>query len=377
MSPYEQSDLDSASSTIDGFSDRIDFASKWNGVLEAAERRRRRHVASAIAVGSIVALVALGSLAYFVHVGDRASTVRVSAAKPGAETPTSCVLPSFPSSSSGHRVLSGPAVELLQGGAARGPFELDNGLIRVSPPGNAAPSITANEAECAALASRESAGPWLLQLASTNGGTAVGYGFVSIAPEAIQRANETPFLEGNVNENTHAILPPATQYQRRLAWVVVVSNSQSAGGDLDVPVPDSTALQPNANDLANYHYAVFVVDARTGSDALIYTEPMSANQPAAVVVPPESVSVPWRLIARDPDGHSGTIEARVLPCDGVPSPVSVGIEEPELRVVVERPVGPSCGSEFWRQLPIRASIATSRLPDAIAHGALGPDVLGN
>jgi hypothetical protein len=375
MNSRRPSSLDKAPQTVNALARRIDLAFTWDTVLIAAAHRRRRRTIGRLAVSSAVVLVVIASAFYLLGDANHSSSVHVSAPAPRA-TPTSCKLPPFSPPGSQASDLHGPALDVLRGGPALASLELDGGLFRLDPPSGARPAISANTAECAALASRESAGPWLLQLAIFNGGVAIGYGRVSIAPALVEQANKTPFLEGQVNQNTHPILPPASPYQNRLAWVVVVSNSQPSNGGPNAVSPGSSVPVPGANGNPNYDYAVFVVDARTGSDALIYSEPLSRTRPAAVVVPPESVSVPWKLVSRNQDhhGYSGTIEATVLPCDGIPNPVSVEIARPEVAVIVERPVGAACGSPIQVRLPLNAASVTAELPVRIEHATLGPDV---
>ena len=72
----------------------------------------------------------------------------------------------------------------------------------------------------------------------------------------------------------------------------------------------------------SYDYGIFILDADTGVDPLIYYESTPAlcggtgTQPPSVAVPVSQWSVPWTLVSRDPRGYSAAIQAQVLSCDG-------------------------------------------------------------
>jgi hypothetical protein len=272
--------------------------------------------------------------------------------------------------------LSGPAVAALRGGAALAPFELDGGRFRVTPPlPGDEPSVTANQAECAALAADSSNGMSLLELARDYGGAAVGYGRVSVDPELVANPAAPVALQGQLDKDTHPSLPAAAPYQQRLAWVVVVKNVVIFhGGPQPVTPPSGSASSTTLPAPATNGYAAFIIDARAGSDALIYTEGQPPRLPASVMVPAERVSVPWTLVSRSPDGYHGEIEATVLPCDGYPNPAFVDRDRAAVAVVVERPVNASCGAPRAVTLPLLAATVTSDLPAHIAHEPLGPFV---
>ena len=259
--------------------------------------------------------------------------------------------------------MSGPAIAALKGGAALAPFSLDGGKFTLTPPpAGTKPTVSANEAECAALASDTENGMGLLYLAHGYGGAAVGYGLVSVDPKLI--AAPAPYLGGGVNQDTNPTLPAPTQYRQRLAWVVVVKNVLI----YHCPINGCGTVSPTGHG-----YAVFLLDAQTGTDALLYTEAQSL-QKASVSIPVERVSVPWTLESRSPNGYSARVRATVLPCDGVPNPVPMPEGTTTLSVVVERPVGAACGDPKQVSLPLQAATVTSNLPAEIPHGPLGPVV---
>jgi hypothetical protein len=370
MSDQFSNDLDQARETIDALARHVDTTDAWNAVEAAVERlprdRARRRMQLAAATVAVVTIA--GGLAYALRSGTDRPLVEVTG--PSTTTiPTldDCALPSIPdpfpdSSQSPVEHLGGPAVSALKGGAALAGFELDGGQLSATPPSSGdTPSVSAGQAECAALASISPNGRTLLDLASSYGGVAVGYGRVSVAPELVANAKQGQYLAGQLNDNTKPTLPAAADYLDRLAWIVVVRDFEISHGQTPPTIPASS-----------HSYLVFLLDAQTGSDALLYAE--RAYGPAAVTVPAERVSGPWTLVSRSPNGYSGEISATVLPGDGYPNPVNVDRDRAALSVIVQRPVNPSCGEPKQVTIPLHAAGVTSDLPDRIDHGPLGPYV---
>ncbi|MGH9102570.1 MAG: hypothetical protein ACRDYD_06265 [Acidimicrobiales bacterium] len=111
----------------------------------------------------------------------------------------------------------------------------------------------------------------------------------------------------------------------------------------------ATTVAPDALP-TDYGYEAFLLDARSGADALVYSEGGSkpcglpGRTAPSVGIPLDQVSVPWKLVARAPDGHSATISAQVLPCDGYSKGYLVEEGKPIAGVIVQRPVGPRAGN---------------------------------
>src|SRR6202034_3441065 len=94
-------------------------------------------------------------------------------------------------------------------------------------------------------------------------------------------------------------------FHNRLAWLVVVQTNPVA---FNCPAERAPVhLVPRPSD---HGYEVFMIDARTGTDALVYREggprecTSGARVPPSVSAAEESVSVPWTLVSRNPDGYS-------------------------------------------------------------------------
>jgi hypothetical protein len=281
-----------------------------------------------------------------------------------------CELPALPAPGTGNPTLGGPAVASLQGGAVRAEFELDGGQLSVAPPHPGDnPSVSADQAECAGLAALNANGLPLVQYAKLFGGAVVGYGRVSVAQQLVDTAQPPGYLQGTDNERSQPTLPPAAAYRQHLAWLVVVKNGGYWGGC--GPTPPTTTEAPTPSD----DYIVFLLDAHTGADALLYIEspgPCDTGQlPAMVAVPADLLSVPWTLRSRASDNSLAQISATVLPCDGYPYSVSPDRTRTAVSVVVERPVDPSCGS--YRQVSVKLQ-SDSPLPARIMHDPLGPYV---
>src|SRR5258707_1368859 len=147
---------------------------------------------------------------------------------------------------------------------------------------------------------------------------------VSLPSRSRSRAPRPP--RRRIARSRRCRLPEPTRLRARSAWIWMAPQCPrctAAPGAVAPTIPASS-----------HGYLVFLLDAQTGSDALLYAERQSG--PAAVTVPAERVSVPWTLVSRSPDGYSGTISATVLPCDGYPNPVNVDHDRAAVSVVVER-----------------------------------------
>jgi len=383
MTDVNPDDLDGARESVDALAQHVDTAAAWNDFVaaDAGPRRvrNRRGVQLAAALVTVVALV--GAVAFAVSSrSSNNSTVRIKPASPPTSTLASCTLPKLPVAKvdGGEGQLGGPAVAALRGGAASAPLDLDDGLLTMTPPEpGVVPAVTANQAECAALASISGDSRQLLYLALEYGGAVVGYGRVTVAPRLIAAASPPWYAKADSDQDTSPTLPKPTPYQNRLAWLVVVRSVLIFHGPLQT-VPSSTTTVTSPPAPPSNGYLVFLVDANTGSDALLYAEGQP-NEPPSVIAPAELVSVPWTLVSRSPNGYSGTIRATVLPCDGYPNPVAVdrdsnGANLPSAKVVVRRPVSPDCGPAKEVTVPLLAATVTSNLPAEIAHDPLGPAV---
>ena len=325
-------------------------------------------------------LVVLGCVvSAFAACGSVANT-----ASPATTTTTvpalpACVLPPLraPSPKNPQFDLTGPAVSALHGGAARAGFALDAGAFTMTPPRPGdRPGILPNAAECAALASISPNGLPVLQLAA--GGIAVGYGLVSVSPRLIATTPSTAYVEhSGTDHNTNPKLPRPAAYQHRLAWLVVVQNNEVFFGSSGPPRPPGATTTTSPRRASN-GYLVFLVDARTGSDALLYEEgrpgPVTSAGSPSVTVPAEQISVPWTLESRSPNGYEARITATVLPCDGIPNPVTTERGRAALAVIVRRPVGTRCGAPKQVGIALHAAVVTFNLPAHIAHDPLGPEV---
>jgi len=266
-------------------------------------------------------------------------------------------------------VLAGPAVSALKGGAATGSFNLDDSSLVIERPGRGDhPSVSANTAVCDALASALSNGQLFGAVALT-GGMAFGYARVTVRGALLDASSSSnPVAAGTVPP----ILAAASPYQKRLAWVVVVRHPIVAA----CPALTANRLPASASP-TDYDYQVFLVDAKTGTAALAYTEggPALCGGPSrrapSVSVPTDWVSVPWTLLGRDPDGYVAAITAELTRCDGY-NPVTIldSGGQPTVAVLVQRPIGSACPAVDQR-MSLHAATTTSSIPRALLHAATG------
>jgi hypothetical protein len=313
-------------------------------------------------------LLAIAGVVWTVAVASSTSVSAADADPSQSPNPSdfTCALPALPrgvpGSSSGSTKLSGPAVSALTGGAARHGFTLDDGALVVKPPRRGdVPILTADQALCGAMNSTGGLSGSAAQ------GIAVGYGQVSVAKKFFPAITGFP-SPGEVA----AKYPTVASFHDRLAWLVVVHTYIAA---FSCPMEKAPVrLVPRPSD---HGYKVFIIDARSGTDALVYTEggpggcTSGARVPPSVGVAEESVSVPWTLVSRDPGGYSGTISATVLPCDQVPSTVLVDRSGPNVVVQVTRPFGPPCGLPETVPISLHAAVVTADLPAVIGHDPVG------
>lgn len=151
--------------------------------------------------------------------------------------------------------LRGPAPGDVSHGVFVHRLVLDGGALSVRPPRHSDhPRSSGDDALCEAMASRLPSG-WEIGRQSRDT-VAAGLARVTIDPSLpsfVQRVFGKP-------------KPAIARYDDRLAWVVVVSPPGHYFG----PAPHCP--RTTGDGPVHHNYVVFVVDARTGGDALLYTE---------------------------------------------------------------------------------------------------------
>jgi len=287
-----------------------------------------------------------------------------------------CALPAIPKAGQstgkyGAPRMIGPAVTALTGGADRAAFTVDGPDLAVDPPlAGDHPHISLAQAECDAMAALNSENAPLS--GETGSGVAIGYGRVTVSNTLFPPLSGTPGYTDTTPGDVQPKFPPASPYQNRLAWVVVVTHRVVLPCPMQAE-PVST-VAPLATD---YDYEVFLVDAQSGRNAQLFTEsqPNPCGGPgrmsASLSQPPEQVSVPWSFLMVKGNGYSGTIVASVLPCDGYSNPQFIDRTGDGLQVIVTRPVGASCGPAELMPMRVNAATVTSKLPASIKHDWVG------
>jgi hypothetical protein len=263
-----------------------------------------------------------------------------------------------------------------------GGFSLDGGRFSITPPpAGAVPALSRVQAECEALASMGTDAMGSLLAAAVGSGIAVGYGLVSVSHSV--DANTRAYLPVGGPDRPALSVPARSSYRHRLAWAVVVGYRAIVScpamlvrpgrpGRTEGPSPRSAAAAS-----AGVPYAVFLADAATGGDALIYEQSQpslcggNSIIPPSVTVPIEQTSVPWKLDSRDPGAYSAVLTAEVPPCDTSDNPVLVHAGTDMVRVVAYGPVATHCGPARPVTVGLDAGTVTSDLPATLTHAPLG------
>ncbi|HEY0871434.1 MAG TPA: hypothetical protein VGD55_13620 [Acidothermaceae bacterium] len=240
-------------------------------------------------------------------------------------------------------------------------WSLDSGQATVVPADGAQPRVDRQQALCTLLAASEING---LDVLEDDTGFSLVLGKVSIADELL--ASQVP---GATDVGAQSP-PPLTSFHSRLAWVGVIDPPvrSSCGMDGFASTTPSPTLVP---------YQLLILDADTGADGIVYEARTYMPCVGSLSFGPEvapltvNVSVPWRLISRDPGGMFGTIAVTVTACDSYgdgtnTSSSQVGL----LEVDVERPIG-ACGPPKDVTQTLRGPTVSDPLPATLTHAAVG------
>lgn len=292
---------------------------------------------------------------------------------PDGTTVHSCDLPAQPDRVPAGEGLAGPAVTALRGGAASSGFSVDGGLLSIEPPPpGAVPRVSRTRAECEALAAIGSNGG-ALDIAAREWGLVIGYATVTVSTGLpVDSSSWQSYYPGKA-------MPGPAPYRNRLAWVVVFRTQLTASCPaVAVTAPPATpAPAPDQPAYTGYYYEVFLIDAATGGDALIYdeTQPVPCGGPgvvpAGVAVPIEETSVPWTLDRRNQDRFSAVLTAFVPPCDAHDSVVDVIPGTALVRVLAYGTVAARCGRPRPVTVDLQAASVTQNLPPVLVHAPAG------
>ena len=268
--------------------------------------------------------------------------------------------------------LRGPALGDVSHGAFVHSLVLDGGALTARPPrARDRAGYPGGEALCEVMASQTTNNfPIGRQSRDT---VAAGLARVTVDPSL-------PSLQQQMyGAATAPKTPPTARYRDRLAWIVVVSPSMprfNGNGVTCTPLPAAERAK-------RHNYLVFVVDAQTGGDALLYTEGgrgfPCANSRASgpyVDIPLTWASVPWRLLSMAPNRSSARIAVDVTPCNyGGPFVLTENAAgPPRIRVTVARAFGGSCAPAKTVVVTAHPYRVGTRFTGPLAHAAVGPEV---
>jgi hypothetical protein len=252
-------------------------------------------------------------------------------------------------------------------------WSLDH-AITVAPANGAAPVISRQRALCTLLAAEDIRGS---DLVDDDSGLTLILGKVTIS-DALLAA---PLQDA---DTTDLEPPPLAAFHSRLAWIAVVDPPiraacpatqqpiSSSGPPGDVEASATVSSPPVVPP-----YQLVVLDAVTGTDGLVYAA--RTNNPCAsgALYGPDvdtlmlTVSVPWRLISRDPGGLFDTIALTVRTCDDFGDgayATAAGVVEFE----VSRPVA-KCGTSKESDQTLQGPAIGALVATTLTHAATGLD----
>lgn len=275
--------------------------------------------------------------------------------------------------------LAPPARQDVRNGAFIHRLALDNDALVVDPPRRAdRPAYAGDAALCEVLAATFADGATVGRQSPDT--VAVGLARVSVS-DAMLHGHST--FGGNVTSigtvdglrDTNPTTPPPSAYHQRLAWVVVVNFFTVSSCPAYTSPPPVSKREPG-----HHGYAVFVVDAMTGGDALLYTERANGGCPGSQAmgpfldVPLTSLSARWQLVSVQPDRSSAQVRFQVSRCDGHSAVVFAEVRHGRavVRVVLQRPFGPPCSPMKPLTEKMRVSDVGTPLPARIVHAPIGP-----
>jgi hypothetical protein len=265
----------------------------------------------------------------------------------------------------------------MSGGVVHQRLALDHTLTIAPPRPDDRATYSGKDAVCAVLASTLANGQ---QVGRQSPDTmAAGLARVTLGPVDPQNVNDsvgttTIYIDGIPGKTARR--PPLAHYADRLAWVVVVEDVEESS------CPGQSAGQiPHVKPETGHHgYAVFIIDAHTGGDAVLYTErsngicPGTAAQGPFLNVPLTEVSLPWTLLNEQPDHSRATIRFAVTPCDGYDGVITAERDSPVVQVIATRPFGPPCGKTKPVEEKLRAQNVNTHLPATLQHAPTGPAI---
>jgi hypothetical protein len=262
-----------------------------------------------------------------------------------------------------------PAVPGVQpNGELASVWTLDGGQLTVAPATGEQPVVDHAQALCTLLAALGINHFGVLDFGS---GLTLLLGKVTIADQLVRSAVDVGGAQVGVQPP-----PPPTPFHSRLSWVAVIDPAIPSS----CPTTPPASSSPEASVVAVPRivpYQALVLDAMTAKDGIVYEARTNANcQPnltfgpsvAALLV---NVSVPWRLLSRDPGGLFGTIAVSVTACDSYGSGAnSSRTQEGLVEFDVWRPIA-DCGAPTEKDQILRGPTVSDPLPMTLTHAAIG------
>jgi hypothetical protein len=240
-------------------------------------------------------------------------------------------------------------------------WSLDGGQAIVAPAGDVHPVVGRQQALCTLLAAQDVSHFGVLD---GDFGFSLVIARVTISDQLLASPED---VGGEVGAQSP---PPLTSFRSRLSWVGVIN-------DPVISTCGNTGSAPSSPPPSLVPYQLLILDAATGTDGVVYQARTYSPCTGSRAFGPEvatltaNVSVPWRLISRDPGGLFGTIEASVTTCDSYGGGANTSrAHAGELEFDVSRPLA-QCGTPHGTVQNLHAPTASDPLPLALTHAPLG------
>jgi hypothetical protein len=260
----------------------------------------------------------------------------------------SCTTTSQPTASGGSDTSGQPTPTSVEHGRFVTPVDLDDGGLRIEPPGAATARITMKTAAAMFGATDAVQGDYRFAI--------LGLGVTSISPR--RSTTTTAGQTTTTGQATTSSTSPLPTYNGRLAWVGIAWGLDCPARTSDAPTRD----------------VAVIFDAQSGRDVIAYTSRGVAScggpqLPPTLSRPQELVSIPWTAV-----GPTSTAVNVTIPACGSyygwteqPGPGTAALE-----VVARWPYDSRCPSGVAQTQTVDDVVPLGDAQNQVPHAPLGP-----